>query len=184
MVDLVDRPLERAVTPQEPASGRFVVQVSTLVSLALILALGGLVAFGVSRGLDVRADAAERSDRTAVVKAARAEILALTQVSATTSDSAIQELLSGATDDFQAQLQDQAEAFRSALSEAKVTSTGSVASAGVASLADGQAEVLVAATGSVKNDKTKTAQPRTYRFLVRLEEVGSRWLVSGLEFVA
>lgn len=174
----------RAVSDRQAQGGRFVVRVDTLVSLALIAALIALVALVAVQAVGARRDAGASSDRAAAVSAARAEVLALTQISPATSDASIQKLIAGATDDFQAQLQDQAEAIRSAVKESKVTSTGTIASAGIVSLKGDKARVLVASSGSVKNTKTKAATPRTYRLDVRLERVKGRWLVAGLEFVA
>jgi Mce-associated membrane protein len=171
-------------TPAVSRPSRRVIQVDTLASIGLIAVLVTLVVTGVGQGRQMRRDADVRADRSAAVKAARSEVLALTQVSTATSDEAIRKLIAGATDDFQAQLQDQAETFRAAVSQSKVTSTGSIAAAGLTSLEGAKATVLVAASGTVKNTKATQAAPRTYRMTVRLEKVKDRWLVAGLEFVA
>lgn len=172
------------LAPRAVSRPYFVVGVDTAVSLTLIAALVALVSFGTAQAVGARQDSVHRSERAAALKAAEAEVLALTQISASTSDASIQKLIAGATDDFQAQLQDQAEAFRSAVAKSKVTSTGSIAAGGVTSFDDDRATVLVAATGTVKNVKTSAPSPRTYRLSVRLKKVDGRWLVAGLEFVA
>lgn len=155
-----------------------------LVGLVLLAVLVGLVAFGLTCAKDVREGARSRSAGESAVKAARTEVLALTTIGFDTSDAGIKRILDGATQGFRDQFEDQAKAFRAALTDSKVTSTGDVASAGLTKLAGDKAEVLVAATGTIKNKDTKSSQPRNYRLRVDLERVDGDWLVSNMEFVA
>lgn len=148
------------------------------------LALVAAAVFAVNRVASVRDAGARSDDRREVVKVASAQVLGLTTVSEKTSAKQMDVLAARATAGFRAELRDQAAAFRSALKESKVSSTGAVASAGVVSLTDRRAEVLVAATSQVKNAKMKQAEPRQYRMRVELAKSKGQWLVSGLEFVA
>jgi hypothetical protein len=155
-----------------------------LTGFVLVVALVALLAFGFHQAQDVRENARDRSSGEAALKAARSEVLALTTLSATSSDADIARILRGATRSFRDQFEDQAKAFRSALVTSKVTSTGEIASAGLTRLKSDSAQVVVAATGTVSNKDTPQAKPRNYRLRVDLEKVGGRWLVSGMEFVA
>ncbi|MEO6470922.1 MAG: hypothetical protein ABIR57_03665, partial [Aeromicrobium sp.] len=156
--------------------------VDGLIAAALFLVLLALVVFGVDKALDVRRLGHTASDRDDAVAAARKEVLALTTISATSTNRDIKRILAGASKSFKAQFQEQATAFRKALSDGQVKSTGTIASAGLASFTGARAQVLVAASGTVQNKTSKTAQPRNYRLKVSLVKTGGDWLVSGMDF--
>ncbi|HWU22860.1 MAG TPA: hypothetical protein VN088_15095 [Nocardioides sp.] len=126
----------------------------------------------------------QQHDRSAAIVVASAEVTGLISINASTSQADIDTLLSRATADFRSQLGKQSERLRKALSSNKVSATGAVVSAGIASYGDGRATVIVAAAGTVKNKSTATAQPRNYRLQVSLQKTGGTWLVSGLELVS
>lgn len=158
-------------------------QLSWQAGLLALIVVALLVLAG-QRGLawqDFRERVADEKD---AVAAATAEVEGLIEVSAATSKKDLDKLLDGATAEFRTELEGQADRLRSALSKNKVTATGKVISTGVVKLEDGRATVIVAAAGTVKNDKTAEAEPRNYRLRVDLRQDHDRWLVSGLEFVA
>ncbi|MCW2751418.1 MAG: hypothetical protein JWR83_2528 [Aeromicrobium sp.] len=160
------------------------VSVDGLVAGVLLLVLVASVAFGVDKAIDVRRQGHTASGGDAAVAAARKEVLALTTISANSTNQDINRILGGASKEFRAQFQDQATTFRKALSDGQVTSTGKIASAGLASFTGSKAQVLVAASGTVKNKTTTSAQPRNYRLKVSLVKSGGDWLVSGMDFVS
>jgi len=166
----------RTVSVQSLRNGAFIV-------VALVV-MAAFAVYGVGRYHALnRADQQSRNSRQAIL-AARMEVLALTTVSASSSQADIQRLLAGATPGFRAEFQQQAKDFKTALEQADVTSTGNIASAGIESLKGNSATVLVAATGTVKNKNTAKAEPRNYRLRVSLQKTDGRWLVSGMDFVA
>ena len=126
----------------------------------------------------------ESSDRGDAVAVARAEVDGLISITDATSQADIDQLLKRATSGFRSDLDKQSKDLRAQLSKNKVSATGDVVSAGLVSLKDDKASVIVAAAGTVKNKSSKKAQPRNYRLRVELEKVGGTWLVSGLEFVS
>lgn len=111
-------------------------------------------------------------------------MIALTSISADNAEQDITRLLAGATAGFRDQFEKQAVAFKKALSAGNVTSTGKVVSAGLVSLKDDHAVVLIAATGTVQNAQTTTPEARSYRLRAELDKTNGTWLVAGLEFVA
>jgi Mce-associated membrane protein len=153
--------------------------VAVAIAVVAVLAVYGYQRYASAKGADSVA-----ADRQRTVLAARTEVLALTTVSAKSSQADIKRLLAGATPEFRDQFQQQAQAFVTALKEADVTSTGSIASAGIESMKGDTAVVLVAATGTVKNKNTDKAEPRNYRLRVTLNKSSGKWLVSGMDFVA
>lgn len=126
----------------------------------------------------------QQNDRQVAVAVASAEVTGLISISASTSQTDIDKLLSRATADFKSQLDKQSTNLREALSSNDVSATGSVVSAGIASYGDDKASVIVAAAGTVKNKSTAKAQPRNYRVQVTLRKTDGTWLVSGLELVS
>jgi Mce-associated membrane protein len=148
--------------------------------LVAVAALG----LGAHSGLALRDDHRETVGRAAAVAAASAEVTGLISVSDKTSTAEIDKLRGGATADFGSELEEQSTALRRALQSQKVTSTGSVASAGVVAWAPSKARVLVAAVGEVSNGSSAKATPRAYRLRVDLRNVEGRWLVSDMEFVS
>lgn len=175
-------------TGDEPSAGGRAVSVgqlgkgAVLVLAVLVVTALTFVGFAQYRSLQDKEDA--DTARRDALSAARSEVLALTTISSTTSAADIKRLLAGATPSFREKFQQQAKEFSSALKQAGVTSTGRIASAGVESSRDSKAVVLVAATGTVKNNRNKKAEPRNYRLRVSLEKSGDRWLVAGMDFVA
>jgi Mce-associated membrane protein len=158
--------------------------VDGLVAGLVMLVLLALVVFGLDKAIDVRHQGHTSSGGKAAVAAARKEVLALTTISASSTNQDIDRILAGASKGFRAQFEDQATTFRKALSDAQVDSTGKIASAGLASFTGSKAQVLIAASGTVKNKKTTSAQPRNYRLKVSLVKSGGDWLVSGMDFVS
>jgi Mce-associated membrane protein len=157
---------------------------NVLTVLLGVAVIAALVVYGCERYSSANDADALAADRQHAVLAARTEVLALTTVSAQSSQADIKRLLAGATPEFRDQFQQQAKAFVTALKEANVTSTGSIASAGIESMKAGTAVVLVAASGTVKNKNTDKPEPRNYRLRVTLQKSGGTWLVSGMDFVA
>jgi Mce-associated membrane protein len=147
----------------------------------LVLALVALAAW---QGIEWRAQRHDASEGAAALRVAKAEALALTTISSRTSDADVARLLAGATTSFRNEFEQQADSFRATLAADDVVSTGKVVSAGLVSVNDARAEVLVAASAEVRNKKSAEPAPRSYRLRVELEKAGSRWLVSGMEFVA
>lgn len=149
--------------------------------IALVLALAG---FGAREALAWHGDARRASDGRSAVAAAEREVVALISVSAATSAQDLAKLRAGATGAFRSQLAEQSSTFTTALRKAAVSAHGSVVSAGLASLSGSRATVLLAASGTVRNNAAAAASSRTYRLRAELSRTGGRWLVSSLEFVS
>lgn len=124
------------------------------------------------------------AEERAAIAAASDEVVGLVSISGATSREDLDRLLDGATASFRSDLEDQSDRLLRALEQGKVTATGEVVSAGVSSIDEDTATVVVAAAGTVRNKGTAKAEPRSYRLRVDLAKEGDRWLVSGLEFVA
>ena len=127
---------------------------------------------------------AREQAREDVVAAAEEEVLGLITISARTTDEDLEALIAGATASFREDLRAQADRLRQEVVDNEVEATGEVVSAGIASLDEERATVLVAALGTVDNRNASGPEPRSYRLEVQLDRVDGDWLVSALRFVA
>jgi Mce-associated membrane protein len=121
--------------------------------------------------------------RSAAIEAASTEVATLLTVKKATSTTVLKKLLDGATADFHDQLQQQAKVFQQAITQGKVTSTGSIAAAGLVSMTGSKATVALAAKATVRNASSPKGDARNYRLTVTVQQIHGRWLVAGLKFV-
>lgn len=147
-----------------------------------VLVVGLLVAGGMllPRWQEARAEDERRRD---VLRAATAEVVAFTTLDHRNLEPSIDRVLEGATGDFKEQF----EASRSQLEQLsrdnESVSEGRVLEAGVVSMDEDSATVVVVADSQVTNKSTEEPQPRHYRLQLDLVLQGGRWLTSDLQFV-
>ena len=152
--------------------------VAALAVLVLALLVTGAVLL--PRWQDARAEEERRRD---VLRAATAEVVAFTTLDYRDIEPSVDRVLEGATGDFK----DQFEASRSQLEQLsrdnESVSEGRVLEAGVVSMDEDSATVVVVADSQVTNKSTDEAQPRHYRLQLDLVLEDGRWLTSDLQFV-
>jgi Mce-associated membrane protein len=152
-----------------------------LLLLALVVALTAAGLLG-RQWYDTRqADAA----RVQALAAARQETTDFVSISASTVDSDLQRIASGATGEFKDEFTRDMAQVRAAVVENKVDSKGTVLRAAVVSSDTRTAVVLVAVDATVKNVKAPDGRLSHYRIQVSLahDAKSGRWLVSQLQFV-
>lgn len=158
--------------------GRWVVGGLTVVLVALLVAIGVLVASRESVDADLTARQQE------VAEAARAEAVAFLTVDHADMEPLIEAVLAGATGEFEEQYDSQRDKLTSEAIRTEATSTGEVVALGVGRVDDESAEVVVAANSTVTSTSTGAeGQVRYYRLRLALVRDGDRWLTSRLEFV-
>jgi Mce-associated membrane protein len=150
----------------------------------LVAVLVGALSFGGAQVWRLHEASQHRHERSRVLEAVRAEVIALTNISATTTDKQIGHLLGGMTQHMKGQLASQADAFRQAMVQSKVQSRGSVVAVGLTSISARRASAVVAAAARVSNSRTAGDQDRSYRLRLTLRKVAGRWLVDEMEFVS
>lgn len=155
-----------------------------VVAVALILALLGALAFGGVQVWRLRDDSRQQHERAEVIKAVHVEVLALTNISANTTDQQIEELLAGMTERLRGEFAPQADSFRQAMVKSKVQSHGRIVAVGLTTMSDRRATAVVAAAARVANVRTAGEQDRSYRLGLSLQKVDGRWLVDSMEFVS
>lgn len=152
--------------------------VALLGVVVVALVVGAAVLF--PRWQDARAEQAGYDE---VLRAATAEVIAFTTLDYRDIDPSIDRVLAGATGQFRKQFKASREQLVALSKQNESVSEGQVLRAGVVSMDDDSARVIVVADSSVTNVNAPDPQPRHYRLQLDLVRQGDRWLTSGLEFV-
>ena len=142
-----------------------------------LLVVGGLL---LPRWLDARA---EQDRYDAVLKAATLETIAFTTLDYRDLDPSIERVLDGATGDFEKQFSASRDQLEQLSTQNKSVSEGRVLEAGVVSMDEDSARVIVVADSTVTNVNAPDPQPRHYRLQLDLVLQDGRWLTSDLQFV-
>lgn len=160
-----------------PSGGPRWLAAALAVLVVALLITGGVL---LPRWQDARAEDERRRE---VLRAATAEVVAFTTLDYRNIEPSVDRVLEGATGDFKEQF----EASRTQLVQLSVdnesVSEGRVLRAGVVSMDEDSATVVVVADSQVTNKSTDEPQPRHYRLQLDLVLEGDRWLTSDLQFV-
>ncbi len=95
----------------------------------------------------------------------------------------VQRILDSATGTFYDDFQQRAQPFVEVVKQAQSKSTGTIAEAGLESMDDNEAQVLVAVTVRTSNAGAPEQEPRAWRMRILVEKVGDEAKVSNVEFV-
>lgn len=156
---------------------------AVLIAAVMTAAIIGAVAFGAVQASTLHTESERRHDRAQALRAVRAEVLALTNISATTTDKQIDALLAGMTEHLKGEFAPQAGAFREEMVQSQVQSHGRIVAVGLTSINPRRATAIVAAVARVSNERTAEGQDRSYRLSLSLKKVDERWLVDSMDFV-
>jgi len=153
-----------------------------LVAALAVLVLALLVTGGVllSQWQEARAEDERRRE---VLRAATAEVVAFTTLDYRDIEPSVDRVLEGATGDFKEQFESSRPQLEQLSRDNESVSEGRVLKAGVVSMDEDSATVVVVADSQVTNKSTDEPQPRHYRLQLDLVLEGDRWLTSDLQFV-
>ena len=153
-----------------------------LAAALAVLVLGLLVAGGLllPQWLEARAEEDRYAD---VLRAATTEVVAFTTLDYRDIEPSVERVLDGATGDFKEQFESSRPQLEQLSRENESVSEGRVLEAGVVSMDDDSATVVVVADSRVTNVNAPEPQPRHYRLQLDLVLQGDRWLTSDLQFV-
>ncbi|MGI8524521.1 MAG: nuclear transport factor 2 family protein, partial [Nocardioides sp.] len=152
------------------------------VLLAVLSVLGGLLVH--RAGADEARSRVQQERYAAVLSAARAEADAFVNLRYDRAGEGLRRVGAGATGSFAHKYGAGAAQVRSTLRANHSVLTGSVLWAGVVSVDNDTASVIVATTGTVSNKRTGGREvARTYRLRLDLVQRDGRWLTSSLVFV-
>ncbi|GAA3223535.1 hypothetical protein [Actinocorallia longicatena] len=125
----------------------------------------------------------DQDRRDEALGAARQVALNMVTMNYDTVNADVQRVLSGATGSFKDQWAGQTKTLGEELTKNQSKSQGSVLSAGVVSIDDDSAEVIVAVTSVVTNPEVPSGAARNLRFRMSLVKEHGKWLVSDFAMV-
>jgi len=152
-----------------------------LVALAVLLALLALAMLVL--GLRLRSAAAEQDAREDALRYASQLATNLTSISVQDLDADFEQVLDGATGEFEQDFSERSANLRQVLTTNEVVSEGTVLEAALVRADDETATALVVVDATVRNKANPQGGVTTYRMKLELERQGERWLTSTLEFV-
>ena len=150
-----------------------------LLALLAVLAVAALLL-----GLRVREAQAVEDRREDALRYARQMALNLTSISVEDLDADIEQVLDGATGEFEEDFAKRSDNLRDVLTKNEVVSEGTVIEAALVRADEETATALVVVDATVRNSANPQGGVNTYRMKLELERQGERWLTSLLEFVA
>lgn len=162
---------------ERPASP---LRVALTVGLLLVVALGALTGWLGYRAYESRQADAQRARYLEVGRQAAQN---LTTIDWQQAEADVQRVLDVATGTFYDDFQQRAQPFIEVVKEAKSKSVGTLGDAGIESVSDNEAKVLVAVTVQSANLGAPQQAPRAWRMRLAVQRVGDGAKVSNVEFV-
>lgn len=184
-IEDVDSELDDAggdgLTVGEPAAaGHSQLWLAAILGLVVVLALAGLTGWVGYRAYE--SHQAEQQ-RELFLQVGRQGAVNLTTIDFEQAERDVQRVLDSATGDFYDDFSKRAEPFTEVVKQAKSKSTGTITEAGLETVSDNAAEVLVAVKVMTSNAGTPEQAPRYWRMRLTVQQVGDDAKVSKVEFV-
>lgn len=164
----------------EPAGARSPVRTVLIAGLVVVVALAGLTGW---LGYRTYQAAQDQKERDMFLQVGRQAAQNLTTIDWERADADVQRVLDVATGTFYDDFQKRADPFLQVVKEAKSKSVGTLGDAGLESVSDDKAEVLVAVTVQSSNAGAPTQPPRAWRMRLTVQRVDDGAKVSQVEFV-
>ncbi|HEX2286953.1 MAG TPA: Mce protein [Mycobacterium sp.] len=171
---------ESEATPAPAKQPMSHVRLATIAGLVLVLVLAGLTGW-----LGYRAYESHQADEQhkLFLQVGRQGALNLTTIDWQHAEADVQRVLDSATGTFYDDFQKRAQPFVEVVKQAQSKSVGTVAEAGVESVTENEAQVLVAVTVQTSNAGAPEQQPRAWRMRLTVQKVDDDAKVSNVEFV-
>lgn len=171
---------ELAAEAESPIRSRSALLRALALGLTMTVVVGGLVGW---LGYQVNRSQTVAQTQARFLQAGRQAAVNLTTIDFVSVDADIQRVLDSAIGDFHDDFQQRSNAFADVVRQVQSKSEGTIAEAGIESVADGSARVLVAASVRTSNAGVPEGQARHWRMRITLEQVGDEIKVSNVEFV-
>jgi Mce-associated membrane protein len=150
----------------------------------LTVVAGALAVLTVWFGLAVWQAEGEEDERAKASQSARQTAVNLASLDHRSIQQGIDRVLSGLTGEARDQWATMSKDVRQSAEKAQSTSSVQDVRAGVVSMDEDSAEVIVAVTAVTTSPSVKQGQPRYYRWRFDLNRKDGRWLVSNMRLVA
>ena len=181
---------EEATDNVEEVEGDTAATVKTKMShvrLAMILGLVAVVALAALCGwLGFRTYESRKAadERNLFLQVGRQAALNLTTIDFEHADEDVQRVLDSSTGTFYDDFQARAQPFKEVVKQAKSKSVGTIAEAGVESITQDGAEVLVAVTVKTSNAGAAEQEPRAWRMRITVQKADDGAKVANVRFVS
>ena len=187
--DAADKDADEEITDEEakddePAAAKARmshVRLATILGLVAVVALAGLCGWLGFRAYESHKAADERN---LFLQVGRQAALNLTTIDFEHADEDVQRVLDSSTGTFYDDFQARAQPFKEVVKQAKSKSVGTIAEAGVESVTEDGAEVLVAVTVKTSNAGAAEQEPRAWRMRIRVQKVDDEAKVANVRFVS
>ncbi len=157
------------------------VRLATIIGLLMVLVLAGLTGYLGFRAYESRQAA---DDRNLFLQVGRQGALNLTTIDHEHADADVQRILDSATGSFYDDFQSRAQPFVEVVKQAQSKSVGTISEAGIASMSDNEAQVLVAVTVKTSNAGAAEQEPRAWRMNITVQKVDEEAKVANVRFVS
>jgi Mce-associated membrane protein len=187
--DAADKDADEEITDEEakddePAAAKARmshVRLATILGLVAVVALAGLCGWLGFRAYESHKAADERN---LFLQVGRQAALNLTTIDFEHADEDVQRVLDSSTGTFYDDFQARAQPFKEVVKQAKSKSVGTIAEAGVESVTEDGAEVLVAVTVKTSNAGAAEQEPRAWRMRITVQKVDDEAKVANVRFVS
>jgi Mce-associated membrane protein len=187
--DAADKDADEELTDEEakddePAAAKARmshVRLATILGLVAVVALAGLCGWLGFRAYESHKAADERN---LFLQVGRQAALNLTTIDFEHADEDVQRVLDSSTGTFYDDFQARAQPFKEVVKQAKSKSVGTIAEAGVESVTEDGAEVLVAVTVKTSNAGAAEQEPRAWRMRITVQKVDDEAKVANVRFVS
>lgn len=173
---------ESATQPRKPSGIRKLLPWAA--ATLAVLTIGGLIAWDVVMLAQHNSVALRQRQSAEYAAAGRQGVVTLMSLNYETVDADVQAILDNSTGDFKKDFEAHAGDFTKVARESKTVTTVDTAVAGVESMSDNEALVLVAATTKVTNTAGAKEEPRSWRLTVHLAREGDQVKMSKVDFAA
>jgi Mce-associated membrane protein len=160
--------------------GRILKVLAAAVAIACTCAL---ITLSVLMVLNHRHQAAEQQRRAEYAAAGRQSVVTLMSLDFNNAKADVQRIIDNSTGQFRDDFKNQADDFVKVAQDSKVITEVTVNAAGVETMTNDSAVVLVSATSRVSNAAGAKQEPRTWRLSVNLQRDGGQIKMSKVEFV-
>jgi Mce-associated membrane protein len=175
--DVSDADGEAAVPPKKRIS---VPRRATLVGLAVVIALAGLVGWF---GLRVNHSHQAQAQRNLFLQVARQGALNLTTIDWQHADADVHRILDGATGEFYNDFAKRSEPFIEVLKQTKAKTVGTISEAGLESETNDSGRALVILSVQTSNNVEAEQVPKEWRMRIDVQKIGDQVKVSNVGFV-